>query len=544
MHELNNNSPPRFSIREEYSTQQKLMDILTLATAPSINASNTIYKRVLYRTESQHIRQYYKFHFSNVHKFIIRFCNDNVFSLKEYRRYACRKLSGIALERELSWKASSLEKLTQNGYFTRLDKDRYQLTNLGIEKLQEINDGVDKRNQKYRKHIKEFKPGKGYARLLDSCVNGLLDFEVIEKRIMKLPSERQDRELKIKRGMIRKLVAAGYIEAIIPNAILPAQSKQYRLTNKGVEYCKGIEASDNQTVPDKKNEFKITKFDIKNIISKSENMMLLFDTINMLPNKASVLKRIQTLINAGLIQRNSNGWILSQSLIERAEVRQNINIEREKYHVKKHSADCLTAEQRKIICDMKDFLNLTGKQILKHIYKGNETLFKSDIRYLLDKGILQKDKVTDTYILSPNGTRLAAGLTGDNNIFNSKIYSRREELRHDILIYSAFKDLEMELEKAGNKILSIKTDRKLRSEDMKKHNRMRTDYPDLQVEYISEKSGEIRVLNIEVDTGYSEKVIRSKISAVPNLVWYTDSQRQQEKVLRIAKNILVKVIKE
>ena len=100
-----------------------------------------------------------------------------------------------------------------------------------------------------------------------------------------------------------------------------------------------------------------------------------------------------------------------------------------------------------------------------------------------------------------------------------------------MLIYSAYKDMEKELADDGKVIISIKTDRVLRSEDMKKNNHMSKDYPDLRVDYKDKKTGEKGFVNIEVDVGYSEKVIEQKLR-MPNLRWYTNRKSQKEKVLK------------
>ncbi|MCX7959225.1 MAG: hypothetical protein N3B13_09275, partial [Deltaproteobacteria bacterium] len=129
--------------------------------------------------------------------------------------------------------------------------------------------------------------------------------------------------------------------------------------------------------------------------------------------KSSIAKRIQTLIASGLLTECESRWKLSDKLIDRGEVRKNINASHEKSHSKKRSLLCLTSEQNRLIEDLKDFLNLSGSQILKYIYQGNEVLYKSDIRYLIEKDILIKDKISDTYILTKSGTKFAAGLTGE-----------------------------------------------------------------------------------------------------------------------------------
>lgn len=517
------------------------------------------------------------FNFSNVHKFIFKFCKNNEFNLEAYKQYAAKKQSGTSLERELKWKKSSCEKLTRVGYFENLDGNTYILTEKGVQKLHEIkNEEKIKKLKKDKsdkeKALKEFKPGSGYKQLLKYAKEGLLDFKDVEKRISSLPKPKQERELAIKKGMLNKLVATCYLEALNGVVVTLDNNKSkydtglFCLTDKAIQFINDkdevnaapdkvdiIEDIKNTTSIEKPEKttpvytehemiIKITKFDLDNIITPSMNGVLSKEEVEQSPKKSSVFKRINTLVNAGLLNKHDNGWKLTNELLDRAKGRENINMDHVKSHSKKHSLKFLTIEQNKLIEDMKDFLNLTGHQITKYIYNNNEVLFNSDIRYLLEKGILVKDKISDTYILTKEGTKFATGLTGDNNVFNSKLHSRREELKHDLLIYTAFKDTEKELIASGNTVLSVKTDRKLKSEDMKNNNTMRKVYPDLQIEYVNEATKEKGLINIEVDIGYSEKVIAKKTAGIPFLRWYTTSENQKEKVLKKARNMYVKII--
>lgn len=533
------------------------------------------------------------FHFSNVHKFILKFCRNNEFSLEAYKEYISKKLSGKNLDREMSWKKSSLEKLTRLGFFEKKDDNVYRLTEKGVRKLQEIREEERERKQeKYTSErenpFKEFKPGANHKYLLKFARDGILDFKDVEDRIAKLPKSKQARELTMKRGMLKKLADAGYLEIIDNEEVAPPKDKNYirssrfRLTEKGTLFLEGkspepesgpeyksipkeesvmvqqeeiigteinapfaLESSiENIIRPDPDRvEIKITKFDLDNIIAPSRNNMLSKDTVEQSPKKISILKRINTLENSGLLLECPGGWELTENLLKQAEERKNINIEHEKSHSKQHSLLCLTAEQKKVITDMKDFLNLSGSQILKNIYNGNEIQFRSDLRYMLDKDILKKDRRYDIYVFTAHGKKLASELTGDHNIFDSKISTRREELRHDVMVYSAFKNLEENLLNEGKVIVSYMTDRQLRSADMKKNNTLAGEYPDVHVVYRDEKTGGQGFINLEVDVGYNSKEIQQKLK-IPNLRWYTNSEKQREKVLKKARYMDVRIIGE
>jgi predicted transcriptional regulator len=524
------------------------------------------------------------FNFSNVHKFILKFCRNNEFSMGAYRQYMSRKLSDKAFEREMGWKRSSLEKLTRVGYFTRTDDNTYRLTEKGIQKLEEIRETekskkLQQAKLEKEKALKEFVPGKGYRYLLEFAKDGVLDYSDIEKRLARYNTEIRERETNIKKRMLNKLAAAGYLEPLDGEVItLDNQKSQYetglfRLTRKAVEFMEGrdgdevkadkepAEEKSNQDTlpyeapeigfheansaaqaePEKQAFLKITKFDLDNIVRLSKDGLLGKDAVSTSPKRASVEKRIETLVTAGLLIAFDDGWKLAGELLNRADIRERLNAKREQTHSIKLDMDCLTAEQKKTITDIKDFLNLTGSQILKYIYSGNEVLYKADMRYLLEKDILAKDSVYEIFVLTKKGSCLASDLTGDHNIFSSKIYSRREELKHDVLIYTAYKDMEKQLTDAGKAVSSIKTDRVLRSEDMKEHNRMNEDYPDLRIDYEDKETGEKGFVNIEVDVGYSEKVIAQKLR-IPNLRWYTNHRNQREKVLKKARYMQVKII--
>lgn len=532
------------------------------------------------------------FQISNVHKFILKFCRKNEFSLDTYKEYISKKLSGKNLNREMSWKKSSLEKLTLIGFLEKVDDNVYRLTEKGIEKLQEIRkDEQEKRKGKYAidigKTSKEFKPGANHKYLLKFARNGILDFRDVEERIMKLPKSKQARELIMKNGMLNKLVSNEYLEALNDDAVTidnktSNHASRFRLTEKALLFLEDksikpdtepewkadleeesirvpqteINGDDTNAPPHSESydknitepgshmiEIKITKFDLDNILAPSQNSILSIKIVEQSNKKISILKRINTLKNTGFLLENVEGWELTEEFLEKAIVRKNINIEHDKSHAKRHSILCLTVEQKKVIADMKDFLNLSGSQILKYIYCNNEALYQSDLRYLIDKNILQKDSRYDIYVLTKQGKKLASELTGDHNIFDSKISTRREELRHDVMVYSAFKDLEKDLLNDGKVIVSYMTDRQLRSEDMKKNSTLSGEYPDIHITYKDEKTGEQGFVNVEVDVGYSSKEIQKKLM-IPHLRWYTSSERQKEKVLKKARYMDVRIIGE
>jgi hypothetical protein len=498
------------------------------------------------------------FKISNVHKYIYKFCKEGEFSLKRYRAYISQKMNGENLEREMAWKKASCDKLARTGYFNKLDDDTYRITNRFTTAIAESAVKESDRQKTDEVKVIQFNPGINHKRLLRFAKNGILKYKDIEKSIKALPLIRQSKETVMKNGMLRKLTEAGYLEIIESGKDNDNEEEKathpllFKLTPKAFEFLKNntpiknnnpnpakpIEAKEGEI---KGKEIKITAFDVANIINPSKEGMFTKETLGIMPKKDSIEKRITTLVAAGLLSEEAGGWRIKDELYDRAKVRGNINKEHEISHSRQHSLDCLTVEQKKTLADVKDFYNLSGSQILEHIYSGNEKLYKGDIDYLVKKEILARDELKDVYVLTKRGSKLACEITGDLELFGSKINSKRDELRHDLLLYSAYKDLEKELKAEGKTITMYKTDRKMKSEDMKRTGKMREQYSDLFVEFQNEVTGEKGTVNIEVDIGYSEKVIARKMK-IPNLRWYTNKQIQKEKVLRKAKNMYVKII--
>lgn len=204
----------------------------------------------------------------------------------------------------------------------------------------------------------------------------------------------------------------------------------------------------------------------------------------------------------------------------------------------------LNHEQKFILKELQVFLNISQKQF----NQGND--LSSELKNLYDRGLLAYEyrvingENTKVFYLTSEGKQITSKVTGVKvaDIYNSKIHSRPEELQHDVLIYSAYQDAQTRLLANGKVITNIKSDRDMRSED--NHIRMtssdpsqlkdlRVELSDLEIEYMDVKTGEKGTLNIEVDLGYSEGVIKDKAQNISNLVWYTNSQPQMEKIQRV-----------
>ncbi|WP_048042546.1 hypothetical protein, partial [Methanosarcina mazei] len=202
----------------------------------------------------------------------------------------------------------------------------------------------------------------------------------------------------------------------------------------------------------------------------------------------------------------------------------------------------LTKEQKEILFELKDFLNLTDKQISENIFSDNNILAASDTSYLVRNNYLGEvtrdlkgnGEFTKVYYLTTDGKKAISHITGTETrkIYDSKLHNRPEELRHDLLVYSAYKDYEKRLKSIDCKITECMTDKQMRAYDMSNLGHQRTEYSDLYIEFEDIKTDEKGYINIEVDCGYKPDVIRSKNENIDNLVWYTDTQEQHKRIMR------------
>ena len=189
----------------------------------------------------------------------------------------------------------------------------------GIQKLGEIKE-ADRAKKLQRdtlakeKLLKEFTPGKGYKHLLEFAKDGILDYSDVEKRIVRYNSEIRDREITIKKGMLNKLIAAGYLEPLHCEAITPDNRRPhfetglFRLTKKAVDFIDCLKLNDQAQEPvpktklmEKQATIKITKFDLDNIVQLSKDGVFTKEMLAASPRRATIEKRITTLAAAGLL---------------------------------------------------------------------------------------------------------------------------------------------------------------------------------------------------------------------------------------------------
>jgi DNA-binding PadR family transcriptional regulator len=304
----------------------------------------------------------------------------------------------------------------------------------------------------------------------------------------------------------------------------------------------------NNIVNDK---FSITKFDYTNIFEVSKDkkwskelLRTKFEDLsdNMFYNKVlSVEKRLKNLEDINAVNYIGDGvYELSDFYIERARLSKEKGLSK------------LTTEQKKIMMDLKNFYNLTSSQIEDFIYKDFVHYAKDEANKLVHNGYINvtsrdlygDSNFTDIYYLTTKGKKAISHISGEeiDKIFDSKLHNRPEELKHDLYVYSAYKDVEKHLIKNDIVIDKHYTDKDLRSLDMKTSGKQRIEYPDLRIEFTDKKTGEKGFINVEVDCGYKPNIIKSKSENIENLVWYTDSSKQADKIINVTKSNKVVVI--
>lgn len=193
-------------------------------------------------------------------------------------------------------------------------------------------------------------------------------------------------------------------------------------------------------------------------------------------------------------------------------------LERVELFVKENSLtlNMFTKEQMQILVDMRIFLNLSFTQIAKYIYNDDKMAARIDLDFLVKKKVLKKDEHYKVYVFDTLGIKLSNEYHNDPELvkYHSKLYSRTEELEHDMLVYTAYQEWKKKLEAAGGKVIGCKNDRQMRSEQSKKYGHMRGGLPDLRVWYKTKDNVAVMIHDIEIDCGYDGKTIVNKLASI------------------------------
>jgi hypothetical protein len=463
------------------------------------------------------------FKLTGTHRFIFNFADKNggIFNRDDYLSHLQNSGVDPKMQKQMmGWNLSTLKKLEAAGYIESVGTGKYRPVDVAVAWMERPKPKAD------------FKLGSNHLKLLEKHNNGIVKSIELKREHKGKPTYEYDRQSKMIDGMIKSLINNGYLSR--------EEKGVYRLTDDAfgaliqsqVEGAISINKEKEQS-KSKVNDFKITAFDRHVLAVADEQGNLRSDYIEVHERCESIKKRIHTLTKVGLIK---DGKIT-------AEVVKRILTAEKLKDSKVLTKDLLSKQQLNLLNDIRIFSNLSPSQIAKHIYKDDSASFSADVSMLLRHNILEKNETYGIYVIGKDGTSLLRQINPELPIFKSKVYKKEIEVGHDVLVYSAFKDVENQIKNDGGKIILIQNDRMMRSEDMKLYGSMKGkgEYPDIRVVY-ADKYGTERTHNIEMDCGYDNKTINVKLSAFFNssgtgsFTWCCNTIRQASKVAQIAGN--------
>lgn len=382
-------------------------------------------------------------------------------------------------KQQIQWNLTNLKTLEKLGYLIKVGNDQWKL-NVDIKDITKK---------------KTFVPGRNHVELLKKNKGGAISAKLIVKSIKCNSIKEEQRQLKIAGGMIRKLYANGYLEK-------GSEKGEYLLNKKAEEL---LEAPLQRQAVKKPAEFKITYFDrhIREVVDKGIISKALLEKH---PKCQSIKKRIATLEREHYIEEGR----LTQEFLKA--------LERVELFVKENSLtlNMFTKEQMQILVDMRIFLNLSFTQIAKYIYNGDKMAARIDLDFLVKKKVLKKDEYYKVYVFDALGIKLSNEYHNDSDLvkYHSKLYSRTEEIEHDMLVYTAYQEWKKKLEAAGGQVIGCKNDRQMRSEQSKRYGHMSGGLPDLRIWYKLKGENAVRLHDIEIDCGYDGKTIVNKFASI------------------------------
>ena len=429
---------------------------------------------------------------NSVQKHLITFArkHNGKFTVKDYERHL-KDTVGDIKQREylLIRKNNACLSLVNAGYLAEKKRGEYEVNPLVLKSF-------DENMRKAAFAIKA-----NHKKLLMNHKDGVITKSDLKKEHAGKSEKEQYRQDKFIDGMIRNLKENDYLENL--------GNGRYKLTPLGQEVISGSESLlDNKgpvtsKMSEHSSKVKITSFD-RVFLEVSENGKLKKELVDSHIKKDSIYKRIETLKTAGFIKENS----LSEALIQR------MGLVKERSRQRTFSFDRFSPEQQQLLKDMSQFQNIYRGQIIKYIYKGNASQADMDIQFMVDSGLLKKDKLWDIYVLGDEGIRMTNSFDPEAVRYKTKVYSRREEVGHDAMVYTTFKHFEGRVAAENMEILQVKTDRQLRSEDGKAYGSMQGAYPDLLVSYRDPITQKVFSEGLEVDIQYDQRTIQDKVEKI------------------------------
>lgn len=433
--------------------------------------------------------------------------SENILVERSYRESVQGKENGKAL-----WasRRKSIKRLEDAGYLVFIGEGRYQINPLAIDLLR-------------RSRADSFAFGNEHRRLIEHQIDGVITLEVLRKPLRRYSERVQERKYKIIKGMVRSLAKQGYLEA-------DANARGvYRLTEKALRELSKPSAK--RSSSRKPSPFQFTAFD-KVILEIIQDGRVDQQRIEAHPRRDQIEKRLEAFRQNGLLQ--------DEGLNEQLAVRIELAVKRAERRSTSRtiSSDLLTQEQLGTLSDIRTFQSLTADQIIRYFYAGDGTLAEMDLAYLVKEKIIAKDAAWNAYYLLNAGVRLTDAINlGGNGRYKTKLHNKRDEVMHDLALYTAYQGVKAQFEREGKRIISVQTDRDMRSESAKADGSMHGAYPDLRIHYET-AAGERGVHDLELDRGYSYEHVAKKLSQTNHsMSWVATTSAQAAKVGRIAKGL-------
>lgn len=440
--------------------------------------------------------------------------NDGIFDKHKYAREISIKNLGETMKKNMiRWNDTLTRNMEAAGYLIDSGGGKYT-----------VNPLIDIINR-----ASEFSLGVNHIKLLKKHSDGTIKVLDLKKEHSLKKEYEAKRQYVMIEGMIKNLYKNGYLERV--------GRGEYKLTDPAYE---AIGKADRrrpagpENAGHSKSKFKITGFDRHILEVIDDRGMIDSEKLRLHPKSKSISLRIETLKGAGLIA----GGRVSDDLLER--------IDRILLFIKDKqlTLDKMTPEQLALLKDIRLFLNLSYSQITRYIYRENRALASADLDFLVKNKVIKRDEDMAVYVFNYQGIRLSNLLERDDAVrYKTKLYSRKEEVEHDMLVYTAYKEFLKTLPE-GAEIISIKNDRQMRSDDAKLFGHMKDGYPDLRIEYKLPGGPTTKIYDIEIDCGYDGKTILSKLhniskgheaigKKVTGFGWYCSNLGQALKFLKI-----------
>lgn len=368
-----------------------------------------------------------------------------------------------------------------------------------------------------------FNPGKKYAALLSKNADGKI-------RITDLKAAYHGkRELKMIDSMIKTLYRNDYL--------MREERGVYVLTNLAKNFLEEIKkGKSGRGVCD----VNITYFDRHFVDLVDSNDKISNSALAAHDKTVSLTKRMATLKRKGYITENN---VLTTAFYDELKIAKA----RQKEKGKALTLE-LSKEEQQTLKDLRIFNNITEKQLIKYVFVNDEIKARESLIKLIEKKVLSYDKHAGVYFLAGLGIRLADNYMKNTGKYRPKVLGRREEVKHDLLVYTAYNEERKRLSLEGATIVNIKTDHALRSEITKENGYLNRSIPDLRIEYYMTGKPGRQILDIEIDCGYDERTIISKTKGMilgaekaakkyhsassHSIAWYCHSAAQMTKFLK------------